>query len=494
MPVKTGIQERSPAFLDSGFRRNDDSGMNQPGHRSTLRKPLPEALLTELQARLGDRFTTAPAAREQHGKDESAHAAMPPDAVAYPLTTEEVAAIVTVSHAHHVPIVPFGAGSSVEGHVLALHGGICMDLTRMNRVVAVHPDDLDATVEAGVTRKQLNRHLHDTGLFFPIDPGADATLGGMTATRASGTNAVRYGTMKENVLGLTVVLADGTVVRTGGRARKSSAGYDLTRLMVGSEGTLGVITEITLRLYPQPEAQAAAICAFPAVDAAVRTVIQTIQMGVPIARCELLDALTIRAVNEYSKLELREAPTLFCEFHGTQASVEEQSHTVQDISRELGGLDFEWATRPEERTRLWQARHDAYPACRRLRPGSLAFSTDVCVPISRLAECIAASNEDIARASIPVALFGHVGDGNFHLVVLIDPDHAAEIAEADELNRRVVMRALAMGGTCTGEHGIGLGKLDFLLAEHGPAVEVMAAIKKTLDPRNIMNPGKIIRN
>ena len=447
-----------------------------------------------MQARFGERFTPAAATREQHGKDESAHPVTPPDAVVYPHTTDEVAAVVKFCGQHGVPVIPFGAGSSVEGHILAIHGGICIDLSRMNRIVSVNVDDLDATVEAGVTRKQLNQHLHDTGLFFPIDPGADATIGGMTATRASGTNAVRYGTMKENVLGLTAVMADGTVVHTGGRARKSSAGYDLTRLMVGSEGTLGVITEITLRLYPQPEAIAAAVCAFPTADAAVRTVIQTIQLGIPIARCELLDALTIRAVNQHSRLALREAPTLFCEFHGTQAGVEEQSRTVQDVAKELGGLDFEWATQQEARTRLWQARHDAYPACRRLRPGNLAFSTDVCVPISRLAECIAQTNQDIAGASMPVALFGHVGDGNFHLVVLIDPNNAAEIAEADRLNQVVVMRALDMGGTCTGEHGIGLGKLDFLDAEHGPAVQVMAAIKKTLDPRNILNPGKIIRD
>ena len=468
--------------------------MNQPAHRSSLRKPLPDALRTAMQARFGERFTTAAATREQHGKDESAHPVTPPDAVVYPHTTDEVAAVVKFCGQHGVPVIPFGAGSSVEGHILAIHGGICIDLSRMNRIVSVNVDDLDATVEAGVTRKQLNQHLHDTGLFFPIDPGADATIGGMTATRASGTNAVRYGTMKENVLGLTAVMADGTVIHTGGRARKSSAGYDLTRLMVGSEGTLGVITEITLRLYPQPEAIAAAVCAFPTADAAVRTVIQTIQLGIPIARCELLDALTIRAVNRHSKLALREAPTLLCEFHGTQAGVEEQSRAVQDVAKELGGLDFEWATQQEARTRLWQARHDAYPACRRLRPGNLAFSTDVCVPISRLAECIAQTNQDIAGASMPAALFGHVGDGNFHLVVLIDPDNAAEIAEADRLNQRVVMRALEMGGTCTGEHGIGLGKLDFLDAEHGPAVQVMAAIKKTLDPRNILNPGKIIRD
>jgi D-lactate dehydrogenase (cytochrome) len=464
--------------------------MNDP---RAPRRPFPAALLSELQARFGERVTTAAAALESHGRDESAHPVTPPDAVVYAQSTPEVADVVTLCGRHGVPVIPFGAGTSIEGHVLAIHGGVSLDLTRMNRVLEVHVDDLDATVEAGVTRKQLNRELHATGLFFPIDPGADATIGGMAATRASGTNAVRYGTMKENVMGLTVVLADGRVIRAGGRARKSSAGYDLTRLFVGSEGTLGVITEITLRLYPQPEAVSAAVCAFPSVDAAVRTVIQTIQMGVPIARCELLDALTISAVNRHSGLALREAPMLFCEFHGTHSSVEEQARTVQEIAKELGGMDFEWATKQEERTRLWQARHDAYPACRRLRPGNRAFSTDVCVPISRLAECIAETNEDIAKASMPVALFGHVGDGNFHLVVLIDPEKPSDAEEAEALNRRVVMRALAMGGTSTGEHGVGMGKLDFLDAEHGDAVPVMAAIKRALDPQNLLNPGKVVR-
>lgn len=467
--------------------------MNRPEPRSELRKPFPANLLAALQARLGERVSTSSAVLEHHGKDESAHPLAPPDAVVFPETTEEVVEIMRLGGQYNVPLIPFGAGSSIEGHVLAIHGGLSVDFTRMNRILAVNVDDLDATVEPGVTRKQLNNHLNGTGIFFPIDPGADATLGGMTATRASGTNAVRYGTMKENVMGLTVVLADGRVIRTGGRARKSSAGYDLTRLFVGSEGTLGIITEIALRLYPQPEAMSAAICAFPTVDAAVRTVIQTIQLGVPIARCELLDALTIKAVNHYSRLNLREAPMLFCEFHGTAASVAEQAQTVQEIAKELGGLDFEWATQQEDRTRLWQARHDAYPACRQLRPGNRAFSTDVCVPISRLAECIAESNADIAKASMPIALFGHVGDGNFHLVVLIDPGNPADIEEAEAINRRVVMRALKMGGTCTGEHGIGIGKLDFLDAEHGAAVPVMAAIKQALDPRNLLNPGKIIR-
>jgi D-lactate dehydrogenase (cytochrome) len=469
--------------------------MNRPdSHPQRLRRPIPPDLLDQLRARFGDRVSTAQATLEQHGKDEAAHDIAPPDAVVFPATTEEVAGIVKLCARHGTPVIAFGVGTSLEGHVLAVRGGVCIDLSRMNRVLAVNVDDLDATLEAGVTRKQLNRELHATGLFFPIDPGADATLGGMAATRASGTNAVRYGTMKENVLALTVVLADGRVIRTGGRARKSSAGYDLTRLFVGSEGTLGIITEVTLRLYPQPEAISAAVCAFPSVDAAVRTVIETIQMGVPVARCELLDALTITAVNRYSKLNLREAPMLFMEFHGSQAYVAEQAETVQRIAKELGGMDFEWATQQEERSRLWQARHDAYPACRQLRPGNRAFSTDVCVPISRLAECIAESNEDIAKASMPVALFGHVGDGNFHLVVLVDPDNPADAQEADALNRRVVARALKMGGTCTGEHGIGIGKLDFLDAEHGEAVAVMAAVKRALDPQNLLNPGKIIRD
>ncbi|MES2564970.1 MAG: FAD-linked oxidase C-terminal domain-containing protein, partial [Pseudomonadota bacterium] len=393
---------------------------------------------------------------------------------------------------HRTPVIAFGAGTSLEGHVLAIHGGVCIDMTRMNRVLAINADDLDAKVEAGVTRKQLNRELITSGLFFPIDPGADATLAGMAATRASGTNAVRYGTMRENVLSMTAVMADGSIVRTAGRSRKSAAGYDLTRLLVGSEGTLGIITELTVKLYPQPEAISAAVCAFPSVDAAVRAVMQTIQLGVPIARCELLDALTISAVNRHSKLALQEAPMLFCEFHGTPANVAEQARTVQEIARELGGMDFEWATLQEERTRLWQARHDAYPACMQLRPGNRAVATDVCVPISRLAECIAATNEDIARASMPIALFGHVGDGNFHLVILIDPHSAHDLNEAQALNARLVMRAIAMDGTCTGEHGVGFGKMDFLQAELGSALPVMRSIKRALDPHNILNPGKIL--
>ena len=454
---------------------------------------LPAEFLASLRALLRERLSLSAAVREHHGKDESAHPPAPPDAVVFAQTTEEVAAVVKLCALHRVPLIPFGAGSSVEGHVLALHGGLALDLSPMNQILAVHADDLDVTVQAGVTRLQLNRHLAGGGLFFPIDPGADATIGGMAATRASGTNAVRYGTMRENVMGLEVVLADGRVIRTGGRARKSSAGYDLTRLFVGSEGTLGVITEVTLRLHAQPEAVSSAICMFPDVVGAVRTVIQTIQMGVPIARCELLDALTIKAVNRYSKLALREVPMLFCEFHGSKASVEEQAKTVQTIAREHGGLDFEWSVRQEERTRLWQARHDTYPACMQLRPGTRPMGTDVCVPISRLAECIAETNADIAQATMPIALFGHVGDGNFHLVMMVDQNDPVELAAAKEINRRVVLRGLAMGGTCTGEHGIGCGKLDYLEAEHGDAVSVMRAIKHTLDPHHLLNPGKVVR-
>ena len=455
--------------------------------------PLPTALAEALSQRFGTRFTVSQAVREQHGRDESVHPAAAPDAVVFAESTEEIAETMRLCKTHRVPVIPFGAGSSVEGHLLAVHGGISIDLAGMNRVIAIHPEDLDATVQPGVTRKQLNAELHDTGLFFPIDPGADASLGGMAATRASGTNAVRYGTMRENVLGMTVVLADGRIIKTGGRARKSSAGYDLTRLFIGSEGTLGIITELTVKLYPIPEAISSAVCAFPSVDAAVDTVIQTIQLGVPVARIELLDALTISAVNRYSKTSLKEAPTLFFEFHGSPAGVEEQARLVQELAADQGGMNFEWATRPEDRTRLWQARHDAYFACLQLKPGARAFPTDVCVPISRLAECIRDTNEVIASSSIPVALFGHVGDGNFHLVVLIDPANPQEVAEAEKINNAVVTRALAMEGTCTGEHGIGIGKQQFLVAEHGEnAVQVMRALKQTLDPENLLNPGKIL--
>ncbi len=447
----------------------------------------------ELHALLGERFSTSLAVRELHGKDESSFRPVPPEAVAFARSTEEVSAIVKICARHRVPVIPFGTGTSLEGHVLAIQGGLSLDVSQMNRVLRVSPEDLDCTVEAGVTRKQLNQHIRDTGLFFPIDPGADASLGGMAATRASGTNAVRYGTMRENVLSLTVVLPDGRIVRTARRARKSAAGYDLTRLFVGSEGTLGVICEVTLRLYGIPEAISAAVCPFPSLEAAVRTVIQTIQMGIPIARIELADPSAMRAINRYSKLDYPESFTLFFEFHGSESGVKEQVETVEALAGEHGANDFRWAVRPEERSKLWQARHDAYFASLQLRPGCRGISTDVCVPISRLADCILETFDDIKGASMPITLVGHVGDGNFHLLFLIDPDSEAERHEAETLNERMVMRALAMDGTSTGEHGVGIGKMDFLLAEHGEAVSVMRQIKRAIDPDNLMNPGKMLR-
>ncbi|MFO1399451.1 MAG: FAD-linked oxidase C-terminal domain-containing protein [Burkholderiales bacterium] len=449
-------------------------------------------VVAELQALLGERVALALPVREHHGTDISSYPVTPPDAVVYPHSTEEVAAVVRICARHGTPMIPFGTGTSVEGHVLATSGGVCIDLSQMNAIVEVNASDLDVRVQPGVTRKQLNAYLHDTGLFFPIDPGADASLGGMASTRASGTNAVRYGTMRENVLGCTVVLADGRVIRTGGRARKSAAGYDLTRLFVGAEGTLGVITELTLRLYAIPDGLSAAVCAFPTVKDAVDSVIEAIQCGIPIARVELLDTLTVQAVNRYSKLGLAESPTLWYEFHGTQEGVAEQARQMQAIASEHGGRDFAWSTKPEERSKLWQARHDAYFACLALRPGSRMIATDVCVPISRLTECIVATQADIAQASMPIPLFGHVGDGNFHLMILVMPDSDADIEEAWVLNTRLVRRALAMGGTCTGEHGIGLGKREFLVEEFGAAVDVMRQLKATLDPRNLMNPGKVV--
>jgi len=457
------------------------------------RKPLPAALQQALQQQFQQRFSQGESTRLQHGRDESVHAPELPDGVVLTESTDEVALVVRLCAEHGVPVIPYGVGSSVEGHVLATSGGISLDLSGMNQVIAIHAEDGDATVQAGVTRKQLNDALKGTGLFFPIDPGADATIGGMAATRASGTNAVRYGTMRDNVLATTTVLADGRVMKTGGRARKSSAGYDLTRLLVGSEGTLGIMTELTVKLYPIPEAISAAVCTFPSIEAAVQTVIQTIQLGIPVARIELLDTLSLKAINLFSKTTLAEAPTLFFEFHGSPSSATEQAETVQAIADELGGTNFEWAARPEDRSRLWQARHDAYFACLQLKPGCRCFPTDVCVPISRLAECIAATYEDIAQVSIPIALFGHVGDGNFHLVVLVDTDNTKEMEEAAWISRRVVERAIAMEGTCTGEHGIGLGKKKYLVAEHGEvAVEVMRALKVALDPRNLLNPGKVL--
>jgi D-lactate dehydrogenase (cytochrome) len=450
------------------------------------------AALEALSACFGRRCSTALAVREQHGRDESPFDVAPPDAVVYCHTTADVADALRLAGDHGVPVIPYGAGSSVEGHLLAVHGGISLDLSRMDRVVAVHAEDLTATVQAGVTREQLNRELHGTGLFFPIDPGANATLGGMAATRASGTNAVRYGTMRENVLALTVVTADGEVIRTGTGARKSSAGYDLTRLFVGSEGTLGVITELTVRLHPLPEAVSAAVCHFDSVDAAVRTTIATIQMGVPIARCELLDANAVRAVNRHDGLTLREAPMLLMEFHGSQAGVQEQVETVQAIAADCGSSGFEWATTPEARSRLWTARHRAYFAGLQLRPGCRAVTTDACVPISRLADCIGEAVREADAAGLPYFIVGHVGDGNFHVAYLIDPQLPDERELAERLNRQLVARAIAAGGTCTGEHGIGLHKQDFLADEAGPgAIALMRRLKRALDPENILNPGKI---
>ncbi|GIK85059.1 MAG: lactate dehydrogenase [Betaproteobacteria bacterium] len=472
--------------------------MNAISHFAELKQrqrradALPAAFVARLRERFGERLSLARAVREHHGTDISSYPVTPPDAVVFAESTDDVVAVVEACGAHRVPVIPFGTGTSVEGHVLAVDGGVCVDLSRMNHVLEVNAADLDVRVEAGVTRKQLNAEVKDTGLFFPIDPGADASLGGMASTRASGTNAVRYGTMRENVLGATVVLADGRVIRVGGRARKSAAGYDLVRLFVGAEGTLGILTELTLRLHPIPEGMSAASCAFPSVRAAVDAVIEAIQCGIPIARVELLDRLTVSAVNRYSKLGLAEAPTLWFEFHGTPRGVEEQATQMQAIATEHGGVGFVWSSRPEERSRLWQARHDAYFACLALKPGSRMIATDVCVPISRLADCIAATEEDIARASMPIPLFGHVGDGNFHLMILVDPDSDAEIAEAWDLNARLVRRAMAMGGTCTGEHGIGLGKREFLVEEFGPAVDVMRAIKQALDPAQLLNPGKVL--
>ena len=455
-------------------------------------REVPAALIEALKARFAERCSTAMAVREQHGRDESSFAVPPPAAVVFAESTQDVADAVALCAAHDTPVIPFGVGSSLEGHLLAVQGGISIDVGRMNRVLAINPEDLTVTVQPGVTRKQLNDEIKSTGLFFPIDPGADATLGGMSATRASGTNAVRYGTMRENVLALEVVTASGEVIRTGTRAKKSSAGYDLTRLFVGSEGTLGVITEVTLRLYPIPEAISAAVCSFPSIEAAVRSVIQVIQLGVPIARVELIDHNTVRMVNAHSKLALREEPMLLMEFHGSPAGVQEQAETVQEIATEFGGNAFEWATTPEERTRLWTARHNAYFAAIQSRPGCRAISTDTCVPISRLADCLLDSVAEADASGLPYFLVGHVGDGNFHFGYLLDPAIPREREVAEELNHKLVSRALALGGTCTGEHGVGLHKMGFLVDEAGAgAVDMMRTIKRALDPKNIMNPGKI---
>jgi D-lactate dehydrogenase (cytochrome) len=449
--------------------------------------------LDELGEVLGERLSTAAALLEQHGQDESYHEGQPPEAVAFPESTEEVARLVAICARHGKPVIPFGVGTSLEGHVAALSGGVCLDLSRMNAILEVNGEDMDCAVQAGVTRKQLNNHLRDTGLFFPIDPGADATLGGMTATGASGTNAVRYGTMRENVIGLTVVMADGSVVRTGGRARKSSAGYDLTRLMVGSEGTLGVITEVRLRLAGQPEAISSAVCSFPTLDGAVETAQLVIQSGIPVARMELLDEVQMDACNRYSGLDYPLQPTIFFEFHGSEAGVAEQAERTGELAHASGGTDFAWATAAEERSKLWAARHAAYYAGIALKPGAKGWPTDVAVPISRLAECIAETKRDIQDSGLTAPLVGHVGDGNFHLVLVIDPTDSEEMARAQALNDRLVARALQMGGTCTGEHGIGYGKMHLLEQEHPDLLPAMAAIKRALDPGNILNPGKIVK-
>ena len=450
-------------------------------------------LLDELAALLGDRLSTSPAVREHHGKDESFHRPVSPDAVAFVRSTEEVSAVVSACARYRVPVIAYGTGTSLEGHVAALEGGVCIDLGQMNDVLEVNPEDLDCTVQAGVTRKQCNEYLRDTGLFFPVDPGADASLGGMAATRASGTNAVRYGTMRENVLGLTVVLADGRVIRTGGRSRKSAAGYDLTRLFVGSEGTLGIITEATLRLYGIPESVTAATCGFPTIADAVNAVITTVQSGIPVARIELLDKLSMDAINKFSHLDHPVAYTLFYEFHGTEAWAREQAELAQAIAEDYDGGHFVWTANHEERNRLWQARHDALYAMLAASPGTKAMATDVCVPISRLAECIEETEADNAGAPFAAPIAGHVGDGNFHVGYMIDPDEPAQLAHANDLHDRLIARALAMGGTCTGEHGIGYGKIGYLNAECGESVSAMRAIKQALDPDNIMNPGKIVR-
>jgi D-lactate dehydrogenase (cytochrome) len=451
------------------------------------------AVVAALTAQFGNRLVTSQAVREQHANTTTWIENQAPDAVVFPQTTADVQAIVRVCAAHRMPVIPFGTGTSLEGHINAPFGGVSVDFRDMNRVLAVNAQDFDCVIEPGITRKQLNEHLRDQGLFFPLDPGADASLGGMAATRCSGTNAVRYGTMKDNVLGLKVVLANGELMTTARRAKKSSAGYDLTRLIVGSEGTLGVITELTLKLTGIPEAISGGVCPFPSVEAACNAAIATIQSGIPVARIELLDELQVKATNLYSKLTLPEVPMLFVEFHGSPAGVAEQSERFGEIADDLGGGPFEWTTKPEDRTRLWQARHDAYWAGRGLRPGAQAIATDVCVPLSRLAECVTETQREIAARGLVAPILGHVGDGNFHLTLLVDLADAAEVKAAKVLCERLVERALAMDGTCTGEHGVGQGKMKYLAGELGePALAAMAAIKRALDPDGIMNPGKIV--
>lgn len=454
---------------------------------------LPLEVISQLQALLGDRFSLAKAVRDQHGRDESPYPEIAPDAVAFAWTNEEVAGVVQLCNAHRVPVVAYGAGSSLEGHVLAIQGGICLDLSHMNAILELAPDDFLVTVQAGVLRKQLNQEIKNQGLFFPVDPGADATIGGMCATRASGTNAVRYGTMRENVVALTVVTPSGKIIRVGSRARKSAAGYDLTRLLIGSEGTLGVITEITLKLYPLPEAISAATCVFPSVSAAVQAVIAIIQYGIPIARVELVDETAITAINHYSKLSLEQKPTLFFEFHGSPLGVQEQSENTQAICAEYSGSGFEWSANPEDRTRLWQARHNAYYACLQLQAGARILNTDICVPISKLAYCIDRARDLLSQSNLKSAILGHVGDGNFHALIIIDPNRVEDMQEAERLNHCIVQDALSVGGTCTGEHGVGMHKIQFMLQEHGAdAIECMRAIKAVFDPNNILNPGKML--
>lgn len=450
------------------------------------------AILPRLQQLFGQRLSTNPTVLETHGRGEGFLASEPPDAVVFPISTAEVSELAKLCHAHGVPIVPFGAGTSLEGHVAAPLGGVSVDFSHMNHILAVHGDDMDAVVQPGVKRKQLNQHLRDTGLFFPIDPGADATIGGMVATRASGTAAVKYGTMKDVVLALEVVLADGRIITTAKRARKSAAGYDLTRLFVGSEGTLGLITAITVKLSGIPEAVSAAVAAFPTIEDAVNCVIATVQMGMPMARIELMDALAMKAVNHYSKLDYAVAPTLFLEFEGSAASVAEQTETFQAIARDFDVVSFAWATSLEDRTRLWTARHNTYFAGLALKPGCQALTTDVCVPVSNLAECISRTHQSLANSPLVGTILGHVGDGNYHTLILFDPASGHEFAEAERINAEIVQHALSLDGTCTGEHGIGTGKAKYLSQELGDgAVDVMASIKAALDPTGILNPGKI---
>jgi D-lactate dehydrogenase (cytochrome) len=451
-----------------------------------------EGAIAALRALLGARLSTSPSVLDLHGRDESSFPPALPDAVAFPRTTEEVAAIVRACAGHAVPLIAFGTGSSLEGHVLAVEGGVSVDTSQMDRIVRISVDDLDATVQAGVRRTVLEKRLGGEGLFFSVDPGADASLGGMAATSASGTNTVRYGTMRDNVLSLEVVLADGSVITTGTRARKTSAGYDLTHLFIGSEGTLGIITELTLRLRPIPEAISSAICSFPSTHDAVATAIAVVQAGVPVARCELLDATSMRAVNAHAQLDHAEAPTLFLEFHGSPGGVEEDARYVEELARENGGGDFQWSARPDDRNRLWRARHNAYFAALGLRPGCRAISTDVCVPVSALADTIDATVADLETLPFPAPLLGHVADGNFHVILLIAPDDAGDRRAAEAVYARMVDRAIAAGGTCTGEHGVGLGKRRALADEAGPAVDVMRALKDTLDPRGLLNPGKVL--